>query len=61
MRGRPQDLFDDTDACSVAKSAHAGANVFARNRERNGDHLTAVVCDAVAAGVQVIDGEVAAT
>jgi hypothetical protein len=60
MRGSLQDLLDDGDVSAIAQAAYAGAYLFSRNRERNDDHLTAMACDAVAAGVQVIDEEFAA-
>ena len=60
MWGWAQDRFDDADGGAVAQAAHAGAHLFAGNRERNDDHLTAMACDAVATGVQVIDEEFAA-
>jgi hypothetical protein len=60
MWGWPQDLFDDAEVRTVPQPAHAGAYLFAGNREGNDDHLTAMACDAVAAGIQVIDEEFAA-
>jgi len=59
MRGSLQDLLDDGDVSAIAQAAYAGAYLFSRNRERNDDHLTAMACDAVAAGVRVIDEEFA--
>ena len=60
MGGCAQDLLDDADVRSFAQPPHAGAHLFAGNRGRNDDHLTAMACDAVATGVQVIDEEFAA-
>lgn len=57
---RIEDLLDDADVRSFTQPPHAGAHLFAGNRERNDDHLTAMAGDAVATGVQVIDEEFAA-
>jgi hypothetical protein len=61
MRRTPENLFDNADAGAVAEPANAGAHPLAWDRERHGDHLTAVTGDAVAGRVQVVDEQFAAT
>jgi len=55
MRRSLQQFRDCADEAAVVDTAHADAHTLAGNGERNGDHLTPIAGDPIAAGVQVID------